>query len=79
VALDSGDPLLRTLNPFLDKIAVDGFNFIILNAFAYDTSWRKGRTEDDDYGPPPLYAWEARMKARPQPLQTSPIGSTTTA
>src|SRR5664280_201004 len=57
-ALDSGDPQLKTLNPFLDKIAGDGFNFIILNAFAYDTRWRKGRTEDDDYGPPPLYAWE---------------------
>jgi hypothetical protein len=62
-ALDSGDPLLRTLNPFLDKIAGDGFNFIILNAFAYDTSWRKGRTEDDDYGPPPLYAWEGTTTA----------------
>ena len=47
----------RLSNPFLDKIAGDGFNFIILNAFAYDTSWRKGST-DDDYGPPPLYAWE---------------------
>ena len=57
-ALDSDDPQLKTLNPFLDKIAGDGFNFIILNAFAYDTSWRKGRSEDDDYGPPPLYAWE---------------------
>jgi len=57
-ALDTFDPQLKTLNPFLDKISGAGFNFIILNAFAYDTSWRKGHTGDDDYGPPPLYAWE---------------------
>jgi hypothetical protein len=57
-ALDAADPQLKTVNPFLDKIAAHGFNFIILNAYAYDTSWRKGRTGKDDYGPPPLYAWE---------------------
>jgi hypothetical protein len=57
-ALDSAAPRLATINPFLDKLRDHGFNFIILNAFAYDTSWRKGHTGDDDYGPPPLYAWE---------------------
>ena len=57
-ALDSRDPDLPTVNAFLDKISSYGFNFILLNAFAYDTSWRKGRTGEDDYGPPPLFAWE---------------------
>lgn len=57
-AMDSADPQLSTVNPFLDKIAGYGFNFIILNAYAQDTSWRKGHTGDDDFGPPPLYAWE---------------------
>jgi hypothetical protein len=57
-ALDSGDPDLPTVNAFLDKISSYGFNFILLNAFAYDTSWCKGRTGEDDYGPPPLFAWE---------------------
>ena len=57
-AMDSADPGLRTVNPFLDKISSHGFNFIILNTYAHDTSWRNGHTEDDDYGPPPLYAWE---------------------
>ena len=57
-ALDSGDPQLKTIDPFLDTIAAHGFNFIILNAFAYDTSWRKGKTGEGDYGPPPMYAWE---------------------
>jgi hypothetical protein len=57
-ALDTFDPQLKTVNVFLDKISSCGFNFIILNAYAYDTSWRKGKTAGDDYGPPPLFAWE---------------------
>jgi len=57
-ALDTNDPELKTVNPFLDKLAANGLNFIILNAYAHDTGWRKGRTSDDDFGPPPLYAWE---------------------
>lgn len=57
-AMDVGDAQLQNVNPFLDKISDFGFNFIILNAFAYDTTWRKGKTGEDDYGPPPLYPWE---------------------
>ena len=57
-ALDSDDSTLKTVNPFLDKLSQCGFNFIILNAYAHDTTWRKGKTGDDDYGPPPLFAWE---------------------
>jgi hypothetical protein len=57
-ALDANDPELKTVNPFLDKLAAHGFNYIILNSYAHDTGWRKGRTGADDYGPPPLYAWE---------------------
>lgn len=56
-ALDLDQPDLRTVNPFLDKLAAHGFNYIILNSYAHDTGWRKGRTGDDDYGPPPRYAW----------------------
>ncbi len=68
-APDSSDPTLKTLNPFLDKIQKSGFNFIILNAFAYHTSWRKGHTADDDFGPPPLYAL-----IRPLPVHGSLAG-----
>jgi hypothetical protein len=57
-ALDATDPRLPTVNRFLDKLAAHGFNLVILNAYAHDTTWRKGRTGADDYGPPPLYAWE---------------------
>ena len=56
-ALDMGDPALPTINGFLDRLAAEGFNFIILNVYAHDCGWRKGRTGDDDYGPPPMYAW----------------------
>ena len=56
-ALDTRDPKLGTVRPFLDKLAKHGFNYVILNTYAHDTGWRKGRTGDDDFGPPPLYAW----------------------
>lgn len=57
-ALDATNPALPTVNRFLDKIAASGFNFVILNAYAHDTGWRRGKTSNDDYGPPPMYAWE---------------------
>ena len=57
-ALDANDPGLPTINRFLDKLAASGFNYVLLNAYAHDTSWRNGTTAADDYGPPPLYAWE---------------------
>jgi hypothetical protein len=56
-ALDADDPKLKTINPFLDRLTAAGFNLIILNAYAHDTTWRRGHTGDDDFGPPPLYAW----------------------
>ncbi|MBC7783461.1 MAG: DUF4038 domain-containing protein [Burkholderiales bacterium] len=57
-ALDVNDPELKTINPFLDKLVGFGFNSIILNTYAHDTSWKKGKTEAEDYGPPPIYPWE---------------------
>jgi hypothetical protein len=57
-ALDMKAPDLKTVNRFLDKLAASGFNYVILNAYAHDTSWRKGKTGEDDFGPPPMFAWE---------------------
>jgi hypothetical protein len=57
-ALDLGKPDLSATEAFLDKLAANGFNYVILNTYAQDTTWRKGRTAADDFGPPPLYAWE---------------------
>lgn len=56
-ALDSADPNLPTVRPFLDKLAGHGFNYVILGTYAHDTKWRRGRTADDDFGPPPLFPW----------------------
>jgi hypothetical protein len=42
---------------FLDKIKNSGFNFVLLQVYAHDTSWRAGKTGTDDYGPPALYPW----------------------
>jgi hypothetical protein len=56
-ALDATNARLPAVNRFLDKLAASGFNYVLLNAYAHDTSWRKGKTGDDDYGPPPLFAW----------------------
>lgn len=62
-ALDTFDPALKTVNPFLDKLVANGFNFVILNTYAHDCSWRKGKTGPDDFGPPPLYAWAGTNEA----------------
>jgi len=57
-ALDMENPNLFRLNRFLDKLVDYGFNHILLNTYAHDCPWQKGRTCKDDYGPPPLYPWE---------------------
>jgi hypothetical protein len=62
-ALDAGNPRLPTVGPFLNQLAASGFNYVLLNAFAQDTSWRKGKTGPDDYGPPPMFAWEGSNEA----------------
>ena len=62
-ALDVGKPGVPTVKASLDLIAKHGFNYVILNSYAHDTGWRKGKTADDDYGPPPMYAWEGSNEA----------------
>jgi hypothetical protein len=57
-ALDMDKPGVPTVEQSLDLLARHGFNYVILNSYAHDTGWRKGKTGQDDYGPPALYAWE---------------------
>ena len=57
-ALDEGDDKLPVVNAFLDKLTSYGFNFVLLNTYCYDTSWRPGKLTADDYGPSTLYPWE---------------------
>ena len=56
-ALDAGDPAVPTIKRTLDLIAAHGFNYVLVNTYAYDTNWRKGKTGVDDYGPPALFPW----------------------
>ncbi|MBC8052550.1 MAG: DUF4038 domain-containing protein [Sphingobacteriaceae bacterium] len=56
-ALDPDDNSFPTMNPFLDKLKTYGFNFILINAYGYDTTWKLGKSEAEDYGPSPLYPW----------------------
>jgi PelA/Pel-15E family pectate lyase len=62
-SLDTQDPKLETVNRFLDSLLRSGFNYVILNTFAQDTSWRPGKSGEDDFGPPPMYAWEGTNEA----------------
>ena len=56
-ALAVSDPSGRKLRELLDPVAEAGFNGVIVNLYAHDTTWCPGRTRAEDYGPPPAYAW----------------------
>jgi len=56
-AMDENDNSLPTLNPFLDKISKYGFNFVLVNAYCYDTNWCLGKISADDFGPSSLFPW----------------------
>lgn len=62
-ALDMKKPTVPTIEKTLDLLSKFGFNYIILNTFAYDTDWRKGKSGPDDYGPPMLYPWNGTNDA----------------
>ena len=57
-ALDMSDPDVPNLKKFVDAIAAHGFNHIVMNAYAHDTTWAKGKSNPWDYAPPEIYAWE---------------------
>ena len=62
-ALDMDKPNLPVAGPFLDKLAANGFNLVVMNAFAYDCDWRKGTSGPDDYGPPMMMPWPGTNEA----------------
>ena len=61
-ALGMRDQDISPVGRFLDDLAAHGFNHLILNAYAHDTSWKEGQTDSSDYGPPPFYAWGGSNK-----------------
>ncbi len=62
-ALDPGDPAVPTIKRTLDLIAAHGFTYVLVNTYAHDTHWRKGKTGADDYGPPALFPWAGTHEA----------------
>jgi hypothetical protein len=57
-ALNMDQPGVPTVEKSLDILVRHGFNHVILNSYAHDTSWCKGKSSPDDYGPSLLYPWE---------------------
>lgn len=57
-ALDLGNSTGNRTQEFIDSIKTYKFNNIIVNIYAYDTTWAHGKTCKEDYGPPSIYAWE---------------------
>ena len=58
--LDDGQ---RRMRRFVEKIASFGFNHVFINCYAHDTRWCEGKTREEDFGPPPAYAWEGSNEA----------------
>jgi hypothetical protein len=52
---DMMDPNRKVMNHLIEQIATRGFNWVITNIFAYDTTWSKGNQNQWDYGPPAMY------------------------
>ena len=56
-AVDMKDPARKVMRHLIDQIASRGFNHLIVNVFAYDTSWSKGKMNEWDYGPPEMFVF----------------------
>jgi CubicO group peptidase (beta-lactamase class C family) len=55
---DMQDPERKLMRHLIDQIASRGFNHLMVNLYAYDTSWSPGRRHQWDWGPAPVYPWE---------------------
>jgi hypothetical protein len=54
---DMKDPQRKVMHHLIDQIAARGFNHVVVNVYAYDTSWARGNTNEWDYGPPAMYVF----------------------
>ncbi|TVR64739.1 MAG: DUF4038 domain-containing protein, partial [Spirochaetaceae bacterium] len=57
-ALDLESGGLEKTGELVRQIKKYSFNTVLMNVFAYDSSWTPGKTSEYDYGPPAMYAWE---------------------
>jgi hypothetical protein len=55
---DMQDPARKLMRHLIDQMSTRGFNHVMVNIFAHDTNWSKGREHAWDWGPAPVYPWE---------------------
>lgn len=68
---DMLDPDRKLMRRLIDQMAGRGFNHVIVNVYAYDTGWSKGREHAWDWGPAPVYPWEG-TNAKPDHSRLNP-------
>lgn len=56
-ALAQGDEGEARVDHLLDMIDGAGFNHLMVNSYAYDCNWQKGKTRSNDFGPPDILVW----------------------
>jgi hypothetical protein len=54
---DMKDPQRKLMHHLIDQIAARGFNHVLVNIYAHDTSWSKGHQNQWDYAPTELYVF----------------------
>lgn len=57
-AVDQTSENTKSLESLVDGVSEGKFNHILINSYAYDTTWANGRTSAEDLGPPPIMPWE---------------------
>ncbi len=57
-APEMNDPESKVMHRLIDQMAARGFNHVLVNVYAHDTSWAPGKSCEYDYGPAEMYPWE---------------------
>jgi len=53
--MDFGDTTVPKAKSIIDMYSAQGFNQVIMNAYAWDTNWEPGITGPYDFGPPKVF------------------------
>ncbi len=69
--MDFGDTNVTKAKSLADIYRSCGFNGVLMNVYAYDTSWEPGTTSIYDFGPPTSYPWLG-SNAQPDQSQINP-------
>jgi hypothetical protein len=54
---DMMDPQRKLMHRLIDQIDARGFNYVLVNVYAQDTRWCRGKVNEWDFGPPALYVF----------------------